>query len=423
MPGDERTAERGRARLLDLLSDGGDDAVRVAVGSLEQDVAYEELRVAVDELVAQEQQLLSLSRQVSAGWTWVERLTAGLPLPVVVTDARGHVVEANARMSTLLAVPLHRLVGKPLVGFVAHEDRQRLAGRWNRLAADEQRQNARVALVDREGAHHAVVLVGIPETREAEPRTRWFVFGEGESGAQAPDDIGLADTVAEIVRLALVRPTADTAAVLRTAASLVTQALRGAAGTTITLGDPAEPALQVSDSAFAQRIDALEVRFDEGPCVEAFRTGTRILSPDAAADPRWPRFAEHAADVQLGGAVALPLVVRDQVVGAVDVYAVAGAEPGDEAGRDAEVLAGAVASLVEVLNEQSELRETTRQLQEALDSRPTIEQAKGILMAHLGCGPDEAFRHLVRHSRRTNVKLRVLAERVVADPSSVAGLL
>ena len=53
-------------------------------------------------------------------------------------------------------------------------------------------------------------------------------------------------------------------------------------------------------------------------------------------------------------------------------------------------------------------------LQARLKSMPVIEQAKGILMAQQGCGPDEAFDLLRRASQRANVKVRVLAAQIIA---------
>jgi hypothetical protein len=57
-------------------------------------------------------------------------------------------------------------------------------------------------------------------------------------------------------------------------------------------------------------------------------------------------------------------------------------------------------------------------LQAKLDTMPVIEQAKGILMAQQGCGPDEAFDLLRRASQRANVKVHVLAEQMVAQLAS-----
>jgi AmiR/NasT family two-component response regulator len=44
---------------------------------------------------------------------------------------------------------------------------------------------------------------------------------------------------------------------------------------------------------------------------------------------------------------------------------------------------------------------------------PVIEQAKGVLMAQQGCDADQAFELLRRASQRSNVPIRVLAERIV----------
>lgn len=60
-------------------------------------------------------------------------------------------------------------------------------------------------------------------------------------------------------------------------------------------------------------------------------------------------------------------------------------------------------------------------LGQALESRASIEQAKGKIMATNGCGPDEAFAFLVRASQRENVKLRDIARRIVEAPPRISG--
>jgi len=54
-------------------------------------------------------------------------------------------------------------------------------------------------------------------------------------------------------------------------------------------------------------------------------------------------------------------------------------------------------------------------LRAALRTRPAIDQAKGILMAQHGCGPDEAFCMLGQASQRSNRKLRDVAADIVAS--------
>ena len=53
-----------------------------------------------------------------------------------------------------------------------------------------------------------------------------------------------------------------------------------------------------------------------------------------------------------------------------------------------------------------------------MSSRAVIEQAKGVLMAEQGCLPEEAFELLRAASQRENVKLREIAERIVAGQNS-----
>lgn len=53
------------------------------------------------------------------------------------------------------------------------------------------------------------------------------------------------------------------------------------------------------------------------------------------------------------------------------------------------------------------------QLREALDTRPVIDQAKGMLIARHGCSPEEAFRMLSVASQRENRKLRDVAVAMV----------
>ena len=63
---------------------------------------------------------------------------------------------------------------------------------------------------------------------------------------------------------------------------------------------------------------------------------------------------------------------------------------------------------------QERLRDSAfARLQARLDSMPVIEQAKGVLMAQQRCGPDEAFDLLRRASQHANVKVSVLAARIV----------
>ncbi|MFD6959298.1 ANTAR domain-containing response regulator [Streptomyces venezuelae] len=84
------------------------------------------------------------------------------------------------------------------------------------------------------------------------------------------------------------------------------------------------------------------------------------------------------------------------------------------------VIAGrpdAAAALSAAQVEAEALRRENAQLQQALTSRPVIDQARGVLMAAGGCSAEQAWEVLVEISQRSNTKLRQVAEMVVAGTS------
>ncbi|MFJ6663780.1 ANTAR domain-containing protein [Streptomyces sp. NPDC091383] len=63
------------------------------------------------------------------------------------------------------------------------------------------------------------------------------------------------------------------------------------------------------------------------------------------------------------------------------------------------------------------LRLEIAQLRQALDSRPVIDQARGVLMAAHGCTPDQAWEILREASQHSNVKLHRIAAAITASAS------
>ena len=199
---------------------------------------------------------------------------------------------------------------------------------------------------------------------------------------------------------------------------LARHAVPGARWASTGVGDPAQPAASAADSAQAQAADGLQWRADEGPAADAHRTATPVVTADLTADPRWPRLAELAAGGEVRGALALPLRSGERVLGVLTVYSdVPGGIEAESDPARLDLVGEAASVLLGARQQMAELRSLAENLQVAMRSRAAIEQAKGVVAAHLGCSTEHAFEALSAVSQDRNVKLRELAALVASDPA------
>ena len=163
-------------------------------------------------------------------------------------------------------------------------------------------------------------------------------------------------------------------------------------------------------------LELFEVQNDEGPCLDCYASGEPVLIEDLAADqpPTWPRFGAEATAAGFRSVVALPLRLRNETIGALNLFR---ADPGPLVEEDRS-LAQALADVatIGILQERGSSRRErlARQLQEALSSRIVIEQAKGVLAERAGVHVDAAFQLLRSYARSHGLQLSEVARRVVA---------
>src|SRR5215218_1160104 len=164
----------------------------------------------------------------------------------------------------------------------------------------------------------------------------------------------------------------------------------------------------------ARLLELFELQKAEGPCLDCFATGEAIANVDLAASrSRWPMFTEAALGSGFAYSHALPLRLRRQVLGALNLFTVERTElTGDHLAVAQGMADIATISLLHerALRDQDVLAE---QLQTALHSRIMIEQAKGVLSARAAISVGEAFRRMRTHARRTGQQLTTVAEAVV----------
>ncbi|WIX82816.1 GAF and ANTAR domain-containing protein [Amycolatopsis carbonis] len=164
----------------------------------------------------------------------------------------------------------------------------------------------------------------------------------------------------------------------------------------------------------AELLELFAVQSGAGPCVDCVRSGEPVSSPDLQASARrWPRFAAAARDCGFRSAHALPMRLREQVLGGLTLL---GTEPRG-IGADDLALAQALADVATIgILQQRTIEhgdQLSAQLRTALDSRVLIEQAKGMLAEHGRVSMAEAFGHLRGYARAHQRRLTELSAEVV----------
>jgi GAF domain-containing protein len=192
-------------------------------------------------------------------------------------------------------------------------------------------------------------------------------------------------------------------------------AVPGADFVGITMTVDGKPGTGVFTDPTAPEVDQTQYETGEGPCLEAFRSGEIMEIESTADDGPWPAFRAACLEHGLHSTLSLPLVVADDRVGALNLYASKARAFGDEDVEVARLFAAQAAIVLANAQAYWDARVLSEQLGQALETRSEIDQAKGIIMATMRCSADEAFHQLVRQSQRQNVKLRDLAREIVGN--------
>ena len=190
------------------------------------------------------------------------------------------------------------------------------------------------------------------------------------------------------------------------------------------LADPRGELRVVAASSEAARVlELFQIQNDQGPCLDCFRTGQPVQAEDLTdAAPLWPRFTAAAQRAGFAAVQALPMRLREQVVGALNLFR---STPGAFSSADIRVgQALADVATIGLLHERSMRHSDTlnEQLQTALNSRVVIEQAKGKLAERLGVEMDQAFNLMRDYARNRNLRLSDLAQGFVNGTETLTGL-
>jgi hypothetical protein len=165
-----------------------------------------------------------------------------------------------------------------------------------------------------------------------------------------------------------------------------------------------------SSAESARLVEVFELQNSEGPCLDCFHTGKQVVNLDAAQmRARWPKFSAEAASLGFQSAHALPMRLRERVIGAINLFASTSSALSDDDVAVGQAMADI--ATIGLLQERAgrEKNVLAEQLQAALNSRVMIEQAKGVLAERAQTSPDDAFVIMRAHARRQNRRLTEVA--------------
>jgi ANTAR domain len=211
---------------------------------------------------------------------------------------------------------------------------------------------------------------------------------------------------------------------LQAAADLTTDVIEVDGSYSLSLSLYGKPVTVGSSDRSAWEADQVEFDTEDGPCVEALRTGAVSGPIDLATEQRWPAWTAVATLLGFSSAAGIPGEVSSGERIALNLYSPVPEAFDEEALHRATLFAEEVARTLPAAVRLYEADERATHLEQALASRSTIDQAIGVLMSQNRCTPDVAFGILRRASQNRNVKLRDVAaaiiERYTGHPAAEA---
>ncbi|MCW2527295.1 MAG: hypothetical protein JWM76_2155 [Pseudonocardiales bacterium] len=232
---------------------------------------------------------------------------------------------------------------------------------------------------------------------------------------EAVDAFDLRESLAGLSRLGMGQGHGALADMLTHIANFAVNAIPGADGAGLTLLEQDWNSTMVATADFVSAVDKIQYSIGEGPCISSATQGRTMCTGSVGTDSRWPRFGQRVSRIGIHSVLSLPLIGDDVVLGAINVYAHARDAFDGRAVQLGELFAVPAAVSVQTSQALFQARRLATQLQAALTSRATIDQAIGILLSRSGGTPDEAFDRLRAVSQAENQKVALVAQRIVNE--------
>jgi GAF domain-containing protein len=204
---------------------------------------------------------------------------------------------------------------------------------------------------------------------------------------------------------------------LQRVAVLACETVPGCDGCGVTLMSSTGPTTAAATDDIVAPVDSAQYDAGDGPCLTAYRQRRIVRVDSMIADDRWPETGRAAGEVGVESSISFPLVVREEAIGALNLYSMKPNAFSLEAERTGLMFAEQAAVALANAQTHGASVQLATNLEHALESRSVIDQAIGVMIAHHGGSRDDGFARLRELSQSQNVKLRDVALRVLHEAS------
>lgn len=175
------------------------------------------------------------------------------------------------------------------------------------------------------------------------------------------------------------------------------------------------PHTPAASGPLATALDQAQYDAGDGPCLVAAARHETIHIADIETELRWPEFVAGARSHRVRSTLSLALPMPGSSKASVNLYATSSEAFDSTAVAVAQSVVDHTARTLSTLDTVRRHTAEARQMQQALESRAVIEQAKGYLAAQRGITTREAFTLLMQASSVNNRKVREIARDVMVS--------
>ncbi len=205
-------------------------------------------------------------------------------------------------------------------------------------------------------------------------------------------------------------------ATVQEVADLTKASIPGASEVSVTLVVAKDGADTVASTGqLAVDLDERQYERGYGPCLDAARKRRVMHIEEMATETRWGDYTKEAVKHGARSSVSVPLALEEApaITAGLNIYSTQAHAFDEESLRTAITWGHYAGSMLANVYAYDRARELIAQLATAMETRPVIDQAKGIVMRDRACTAEEAFELLVAASQRSNRKLRLVAQDIV----------